>query len=82
MFPTDDRFTFVLGFTYWTDILLAVLTLERFETSPTSYHNSFSERVIRYWKGIIEYGMAFRFGENRLVVFGDVNYAGDISGHK
>lgn len=64
------------------DILVAVLTLARFQQSPTSYCHRGAKRVLRYLKGTSDYGILFQPGDNDLSAYVDSDYASDVISRK
>ena len=65
------------------NIALAVGIVARFSTKPKENHMMAVKRILRYLRGIEDYGLWYKFGGNLdLKVFTDADWAGNIDDRK
>ncbi|GKG41638.1 hypothetical protein Tco_0473389, partial [Tanacetum coccineum] len=65
------------------DLMFAVSLISRYMKRPTESHLASARRVLRYVKGIINFGIFYRKGGNKeLIGFTDSDYAGDLDDRK
>jgi hypothetical protein len=67
------------------DIAAAVGIVARYVEKPGNAHWAAVKRIMRYLKGTMSYGLAFRHQNNddaRLIAYCDADWAGDISDRK
>ena len=65
------------------DLMYGVSLISRFMTNPTENHWLAAKRILRYLKGIVEFGIYYKKGENTGIVgYTDSDFAGDIDDRK
>ena len=65
------------------DILYGVGLVSRYMESPSIMHFKAANRILRYLKGTIDYGLLYSFSnEFKLVGYSDSNWAGDLDDRK
>ena len=66
------------------DLLYSVGILSRYMEKPSQEHLNAVKRVIRYVKGIADYGLLYKKGESNseLISYSDSDFAGDVGDRK
>lgn len=65
------------------DIHYVVSLISRFMAKPTKLHHLAAKRVLRYLKGILDFGIWYKYkGEGKLEVFTDIDFARDNNNSK
>ncbi|XP_040863463.1 secreted RxLR effector protein 161-like [Glycine max] len=62
------------------DLMFAVCLVSRYVERPTGMHLAAVKRIFRYLRGIIDFGIIYRRGnEATLIAYLDSDYAGDVN---
>ncbi|KAG5868680.1 hypothetical protein JTB14_006567 [Gonioctena quinquepunctata] len=64
------------------DITFAVHFVSQAVSKPRYHHWEIVERILKYIRGTLDYGIVYEPGECSLQAFSDSNYAGDLSTRK
>lgn len=66
------------------DMMFSISLISRYMAKPTELHLQAAKRILRYLKGITNYGILNKKGgeEEELLAFTDSDYAGDIDDRK
>ena len=65
------------------DVMQAVGKVARFQAAPKESHIIVVKRILRYLKGIEEYGLWYPKGKNLIIqAFIDAGWAGSVDDHK
>ncbi|XP_060668087.1 uncharacterized mitochondrial protein AtMg00810-like [Ziziphus jujuba] len=65
------------------DVMFVVSHISRFMDCPTKLYLQAAKRILRYLKGIIDFGVFYKKGGNeKLIAYTDSNYARDLDDRK
>ena len=65
------------------DLMFVVSLISRFMECPTQQHFAAAKRVLRYWKGTVDFGVFYRKGGvSDLIGFTNTDYARDMKDSK